>query len=282
MNMSTLIGDFDEDSFLECCDHTGEIRIGCDVFGDKMEKIVINGIYTFTHLIREALYSEQQRRFRLHIKANIDLVLTEKSQIIRQPEMPEMPYRTYNFTEFKVLKDLISQNPNQKDLGMHDLIGMCITIGNRSVDHMTYEDGSGSSEPVTPLVLVDESTGHRQENGITLALVGKPALEMDQLLQNDSVSPPFVVVAKNGRLKGYYSRFNSGITNMVLIPDRCELSSPLLAQRQQELKKWYDEAKKERENAEEERKDALKQECSASFDEGGPERAQTDIKEEKN
>ncbi|XP_043210912.1 uncharacterized protein LOC122375523 [Amphibalanus amphitrite] len=270
MNMSTLVGNFGKFPFLECRDHTGEIRIKCDKFGDKMKEVVINGVYTFTHLVARDWRGDRDD-YQIPIKADFELVSTEKSEIRK------MPYRTYEFKKIEELKKQVSQNGTATDLGMCDVIGMCTEIG--AIGQNQF------AKPEIELTLVDETTG--LESGITLALQRDPATELNQLLQNKLISTPFVAVAKNGRLKKFDGgRINSGTSNMVLIPKLCKLPNPRLTQRQQELEKWYGEAKKdgktaeeksntekEKENAEETRKNAEeKRENAGEKKENAPKR----------
>ncbi|XP_043225148.1 uncharacterized protein LOC122383094 [Amphibalanus amphitrite] len=269
MNRSTLTANF-QHSFLECCDHTGEIRIRCDKFGDKMKEVVINGVYTFTHLVAEKISQEDRERYRIPIEADHQLVFTEKSKSIEKPEMQELPHRMYNFTKIDELRKQIGDG-TKKDRAMYDVIGMCKKVVEiHKNDHDTNE---------IELKLVDETTGLKK--GFTLALVGQPAAEFRHMRKTGKFPSPFVVVAKNGRLQPRNNRIESGVTNMVLIPSLCELPNPWLSQRERYLKTWYKTAK-EQKNAEDKRNEAAPKRERDADDSKEPGGALKRIKEEKN
>ena len=233
---------------MECGDKTDSIRLRV---GARINEVQINGAYLFTDLKAVKVPPEDRDMYQHPFKSECDLKLTETSSIIR---FDHPPYRAYKYTPIETLHRLLTDSAASDENDVHDVAGVCIKVGDKHTEPMRYKNGTKSDEPVIELTIVDKSTGLSE--GFPLAVIGKPAEELAAI----GISPPFFVAVKNGRLKTFKrkalkrGRINSGVTNMITIPQLCTLHDPYLELKEKDLMTWYDMVTNQKEEGSEEKK----------------------------
>ena len=238
-NKSTFLPeDWDQYSFVELLDDTGEIRCGFTSVGEVGRRIAsmkINCAYTITNLEVRAVNRELNKPYKIPIKRECELVLSTTSAITPDEEDSDLPHRQYDFTKIRQLREELKE----KGCGdkFFDVIGVCVEIdlGVRCVGVM-------GDRFVRELSLVDDSVGPKPQDGFKLSLWGQPAL---RLTPQSAPETPFVVVMKRAGLDNFGGgRLSAGITKMPLIlgPGMDE-SNPYLTKEKERLLDWYHGAK---------------------------------------